>query len=408
MSQDMLSTIGIKDVKELFECIDKRAKINGLNLPDPLEELDVQKKLYALSKANKTDYINFLGGGSYKRFIPSAVSAVTQRWEFLSAYTPYQAEISQGSLQAMYEFQTMMCHLTNMDASNASVYDGASACAEAIMMACRINKRSKVWISKNINPNYREVIKTYLWAGDIEITEDENAQELACKLYQFPDYYGELTDIPAKKEKELIIAAVDVVAMALIEPPDADIIVGDFQSFGLPTNFGGPYGGFVACKDAYKRNLPGRVVGKTVDAEGKTAYTLTMQAREQHIKRERATSNICSNQALCALTATVYLFLTGEKGLKKIAQTSFDNAHKLAKALENKGYEVLSKNFFNEFVLKVPDSFSNSHNTAVAAFLDKMKENNILAGIEIDKNKILICTTELNDSIDLDTFVKLC
>lgn len=395
----MLEVLGIENVDELFECIAKDARIKGLNLPNAIDEMQAQKALKALSCANKTEYSCFLGGGSYRRFIPSAISAVTSRFEFLSAYTPYQAEISQGTLQAMYEFQTMMCNLTNMDASNASVYDGASACAEAILMACRITKRSRVWISKNINPNYLKVIETYLWAGDIELTEDENETELACKFYQFPNYFGELEKIPPKKEKELIIVSLDLVSMALLEPPEADIAVGDFQSFGLAPSFGGPYGGFVACKDAYKRNLVGRIVGKTVDAEGKTAYTLTMQAREQHIKRSKATSNICSNQAHAALTATVYLLLAGDEGLKKVAQASYDNAHTLAEKLSERGYEILSKNFFSEFVLKVPDSND---------FLDKMKKNNILAGIKIDENKILVATTEINDRADLDNYVKFC
>ncbi|GBF22807.1 glycine cleavage system protein P (pyridoxal-binding), N-terminal domain [Candidatus Gastranaerophilus sp. (ex Termes propinquus)] len=208
---EMLKRVGTESVEELFACIDKEARVSGLNLPEQINEMQAQKRLRALAGTNKVDYACFLGGGSYKRFIPSAISAVVSRFEFLSAYTPYQAEMSQGSLQAMYEFQTIICNLVNMDAANASVYDGASACAEAILMACRINKNAsqKVWISKKINPNYLNVIKTYLWAADIEIVENKADKDLTCKLFQFPNYFGELEDAPVKVGKELIIASLD-------------------------------------------------------------------------------------------------------------------------------------------------------------------------------------------------------
>jgi len=368
-------------------------------LEDAKDELEVQKIIEKIAKKNKNDYIYFLGGGSYKKFIPPAISAISQRFEFLSAYTPYQAEISQGTLKTMYDFQTMICKITNQDVSNASVYDGASACAEAILMTCRINKRNKAFVSSNINPNYLEVIKTYLWASGIELVVGEKPvqdDELACVLYQSPNYYGELEEMPQKNGKELIISCVDLSSLALFEPPNSDITVGDFQVLGIPMAFGGPYGGFVACKDAYKRQLPGRVVGKTVDKEGKEAFVLTLQAREQHIRREKATSNICSNQALVALCATVYMDLMGENGFIKVSQKSYDLAHKLAQSLKEKGYNVLSNNFFNEFVFEVKNADE---------FLENMRKNGILAGIKISDNKILTATTEMNDDDDIKAFL---
>ncbi|MBE7706012.1 MAG: aminomethyl-transferring glycine dehydrogenase subunit GcvPA [Cyanobacteria bacterium SIG30] len=398
-SQEMLEAINLATLEDLFSQIPDEARVPSLNLEDAKDELEVQKIIEKIAKKNKNDYIYFLGGGSYKKFIPPAISAISQRFEFLSAYTPYQAEISQGTLKTMYDFQTMICKITNQDVSNASVYDGASACAEAILMTCRINKRNKAFVSSNINPNYLEVIKTYLWASGIELVVGEKPvqdDELACVLYQSPNYYGELEEMPQKNGKELIISCVDLSSLALFEPPNSDITVGDFQVLGIPMAFGGPYGGFVACKDAYKRQLPGRVVGKTVDKEGKEAFVLTLQAREQHIRREKATSNICSNQALVALCATVYMDLMGENGFIKVSQKSYDLAHKLAQSLKEKGYNVLSNNFFNEFVFEVKNADE---------FLENMRKNGILAGIKISDNKILTATTEMNDDDDIKAFL---
>lgn len=394
----MLKDININSVDELFCDIKERARIKEFNMPAALSELQAQKKLKQLSKQNNTDYISFLGGGAYQRFIPSALADTASRWEFLSAYTPYQSEISQGSLQIMYEFQTMMCALTNQDVSNASVYDGASACAEAILMACRITKKHKAFVSKNLNPNYIEVIKTYMYGADVELIIDNDCADidLACKLYQTPDYFGEITQMPDKNADELIIACTDVMSLALIEPPLSDISVGDFQSLGLGLNFGGAYGGFICCRDKYKRQLPGRIAGKTLDKEGTDAYVLTLQTREQHIRREKATSNICSNQALMALSAVLYLSLLGQKGLREAAFMSYKNAHNLADGISKHGYKVLGQNFFNEFVFEVPNSDD---------FLARMKKHGILAGIKLDETKILTAATELNDQDEINEFL---
>lgn len=398
---EMLNSLGMKSFDELFKLIPNECKISSLNMGDPLSELQVQKKISKLASKNKTDLLCFMGGGAYKRFIPSAVNAVASRFEFLSAYTPYQAEISQGSLQIMYEFQTMMCNLTNMDVSNASVYDGATAAAEAILMAIRISKIPAAFVSNKVNPNYIDVIKTYLWAQNIELVISETLpqdKEFGAILYQFPNYFGELEEIPGKKGKELIIASVDLFSLANLEPPKADIITGDIQTLGLPLNFGGPYGGFIATKNTYKRQLPGRIAGKTKDRDGKDAYVLTLQAREQHIRREKATGNICSNQALCALMATVYLTVMGKNGIIEASNISYKNAHTLAEALIQKGYKILNKDFYNEFTLQMKPNLTTDK------FLNLMKEKGILAGIKIDDDKILVSTSEYLDNDDIEKY----
>lgn len=397
--QDMLKSIGVESMDEIFKIIPKDAQMTELNLKEGKDEIEAQKTLKNLSNANNTNYLCFLGGGAKKRYVPTLINDVASRFEFLSCYTPYQAEISQGSLQSMYEFQSMMCTLTNQDVSNASVYDGATACAEAILMSARLTKKNRVFVYDDINPNYLEVIKTYLWANDIELItgKETNDTELCAKLYQTPNKFGEWKDIPQKNSKELIIACVDLISLALIEPPQSDITVGDIQSLGIDLNFGGAYAGFITCKDAYKRQLPGRISGKTVDKNGKTAYCLTLQAREQHIRREKATSNICSNQALVAFCANLYLRKLGKTGLLKVAQKSFDNAHLLAEKMKELGFEIENTNFFDEFCANVGHS---------EKFLSFMKEKGILAGLKLDNQRILVCATELNDIEEIEKYIK--
>ena len=396
--KEMLSSINVSTIDEIFNSIPKEARMSNLALDSGHDEIEAQKEIKKLALQNKVSYLNFLGQGSRKRYIPACIKDVASRFEFLSCYTPYQAEISQGTLESMYEFQSMMCTLTNQDVSNASVYDAATACAEAILMAARITKKYKVFVDKNINPNYLEVIKTYLWASNIELIVDSDCADidLCAKLYQTPNKYGELVDIPKRNSKELIIACVDLMSMVLFEPPQSDITVGDVQSLGIDLNFGGAYAGFIACKDTYKRQLSGRICGKTIDKNGKTAYCLTLQAREQHIRREKATSNICSNQALIAFCANLYLRKTGKTNLIKIAQKSYDNAHKLARKLQDLGFELKNKEFFDEFTVNVGHS---------EKFLAHMKEQGILAGIKLDENNILVSTTELNDDVEINEYI---
>ena len=396
----MLENIGLKNIEDLFEQIPTSARIPELKLENPLSEMEVQKRIKALAKKNKTEYISFLGGGVYNKFIPAAISQVANRFEFLTAYTPYQAEIAQGTLQIMYEFQTMIARLTGMDIANATVYDGATACAEAILMAVRIKKSNKVLVSKNINPEYLDVIKTYTWAGDIEVEMfdelPENTADYACVLIQNPDFYGEIREI--KTVDTLLIVCTDISTLAILKPPvDADIVVADIQTLGMPMSFGGPHAGVIACREKYMRQMPGRLAGRTVDKDGEQAFTLTIQTREQHIKREKATSNICSNQALMGLWANLYLSLLGEKGFRQAGYLSAKNAHLLSQKLAAHGIKTLNKNFFNEFVIEVPDA---------DVFLAKLKEQNILGGLKLDDKKILVAATEMNTDEEIDLYVK--
>lgn len=397
--QEMLNAISCNSVDDLFKTLP--IKMTELKLDEPLSEMQTQKKVKTLAKKNNIDYVSFLGGGVYNKFIPAAIAQVAQRFEFLTAYTPYQPEISQGTLQVMYEFQTMICRLTGMDVSNASVYDGATACAEALSMAVRLKKKSKVLVSEKLNPEYKQVIKTYMWAANIELdwfeTLPENTADYSAVLIQNPDFYGEVTKLPSVDT--LLIVCTRLSALSILKPPvDADIVVGDIQELGIPMEFGGPHAGFLACKDKYVRQLPGRIAGRTVDADGNQAFTLTLQTREQHIRREKATSNICSNQALVALCATLYLSLLGEKGFKQTGIMSNNLAHKLSNKLAEKGIKTLNKEFYSEFLVEV----KNSDN-----FLAKLKENNIIGGLKIDETKVLISVTEMNTEEEIDTYVSL-
>lgn len=401
--KEMLESISKSNIDELFEEIPQKARMQSLDLPNALNEMQAQRVVKGLAKANNLDYIYFVGAGTYNKFIPAAVSQVAQRFEFLTAYTPYQPEIAQGTLQIMYEFQSLICRLTGMPVSNASMYDGASAAAEAVIMAKRVTKKNKVLISDTINPEYIKVIQTYAWANEIELemfdTMPENVSDYAGVVVQNPNFFGEIKEIK-KSEGALLIVITDVSSLAILTPPaeyGADIVVGDIQTLGIPMSFGGPHAGFMSCTEKLMRQLPGRLAGKTVDADGKTAYTLTIQTREQHIKREKATSNICSNQALIALCATLYLSLLGEKGFKQASYLSSKNAHDLAKKLEQKGYKVLSKDFYNEFLLNVEHADS---------FLTKLKEQNIIGGYKVDEKTILVCATEMNSPEDIELYVK--
>ena len=398
--EKMLQEISCSSVDDLFKQIP--VKFKNFDMANPLSELETQRKIKALAKKNKTEYANFMGGGVYNKFILAAVNYVAQRFEFLTAYTPYQPEISQGTLQIIYEYQTMISRLTGMDIANASMYDGGSACAEAVLMAHRIakGKKNKALISNRLNPEYKDVIKTYCWAQDIELEWfdeiPEDISEYFAVLVQYPDYYGEITHI--KKLDTTLIVCANLSALSVIEPPrEADIVVGDIQPLGIPMNFGGPHAGYMACKETYMRQMPGRLVGRTVDADGKQAFTLTIQTREQHIKREKATSNICSNQSLIALSATLYLSLIGEKGFKQTGIISANLAHALSKMLNGKGIRTMNKNFFNEFVVEVEDADN---------YLAKLKEANILGGIKLDDRRVLVCATEMNTEEDILNYIE--
>ena len=398
--KQMLDEISLASVDDLFKQIP--VKFKDFNLYNPKSEMEAQKEIKKLARKNKTEYANFLGGGVYNKFIPACVNYIAQRFEFLTAYTPYQPEISQGTLQIIYEYQTMISRLTGMDIANASMYDGGSACAEAILMAHRIakGKKNKALVSNLLNPEYKEVVKTYTWAQGIDIEWfdelPENTTDYCCVLVQYPDYYGEVRALV--KPDTLFIVCANLSALAVIKPPvEADIVVGDIQPLGVSMSFGGPHAGYMACKEAYMRQLPGRLVGRTVDADGEQAFTLTIQTREQHIKREKATSNICSNQSLVALSATLYLSLLGEKGFREASILSANMAHALSKMLNGKGVRTMNKNFFNEFVVEVEDADK---------YLSTLKDANILGGIKLDDRRILVCATEMNTEEEILDYIE--
>lgn len=401
-TQEMCEAIGISKVEDLFKQIPQSVRMSELDLPEGLSEMETQRKVKNLAKSNKSDFISFLGGGIYNKFVPACINQVASRFEFNTAYTPYQPEISQGTLQVMYEFQTMICRLTGMDISNATVYDAGTACAEAILMACRISKKYKVCVLNSLNPEYKRVIETYTNSQGIEVDwVDEIPQatkDYAGVLVQTPNYYGEI--IQPKEVECLSIICCDPSSLAILKTPaemGADIAVGDIQTLGIPMNFGGPSAGFIACREKLMRQLSGRLAGRTVDKDGKQAFCLTIQTREQHIKREKATSNICSNQALIGLCATLYLSVMGNKGFRQASYLSTKNAHILADKLKEKGYKILNTNFFNEFVLEVPNADD---------FLARLENNNILGGIKLDDKKILVATTEMISDEDIDLYIK--
>lgn len=414
--EEMLREIGEKSLDDLYSAVDKKALMSALDLPEALSEFETRKKIKSISGKNAVDYDCFIGAGAYKRFIPAAVSQISSRFEFNTAYTPYQPEISQGTLQVIYEFQSMICDLTGMEVCNASVYDGGNACAEAMLMATRISGKKKILVSGCINPQYMEVIKTYAHAGDIDVeivgkkdfrtditvvNEKLSTGEYSGVIIQNPNFFGSLEDCEKieKSPKSLLVVDVEMMSLAALKKPseyNADIVVGDVQSFGNELSFGGPYAGFIATLDKNKRQLPGRIVGRTLDSDGKQAFTLTLQAREQHIRREKATSNICSNQGLAILNAVVYLSLTGKKGITQAAYLSAKNAHLLADGLKNKGFKILNDGYFNEFVLEVRSSDD---------FISEMKKHNILAGYKLNDKQILVCTTEVNTKEEIENYI---
>lgn len=400
VKKEMLESINVSSVEDLFKQIPQKARMGELGFEKPLSEMEVQKRIKSIAKKNNTDYVTFLGAGAYNKFIPACISQVANRFEFLTAYTPYQPEISQGTLQVMYEFQTMICRLTGMDISNATMYDAASACAEAVLMAVRVAKKNKVLVSNNLNPEYIDVIKTYCWANQIELNLfdilPQDTKDYACVLIQNPDFYGEITQIT--KPDCLLAVCVEISSLGILKPPsDADIVVGDIQTLGIPVSFGGPHAGFIACKEKFMRQIPGRLAGRTVDADGNPAYCLTIQTREQHIKREKATSNICSNQALMGLCATLYVTLLGEEGFRQASYLSAKRAHQLSEKLAEKGIKTLNKQFFNEFVIEVENADK---------VLSQLKQNGITGGLKLDNNKILVAATEMNTEEDINAYVK--
>jgi len=429
--QKLMQNLGIDDIEELFTDIPAEIKIEGqLPLERPQSELEVKRRLRELSAANEdlTDYTSFLGAGVYDHYMPSTIDHILSRSEFYTAYTPYQAEISQGYLQAIFEYQTMICELTGMDVANASMYDGASALAEAALMAiaAKRRRRTEIVISAAVNPQSKEVVSTYCRANDLTLTEvdfkagstapetlaETVSEETAAVLVQNPNFFGQLEDLEelaavTHEQKALFVVNADPISLGLLEAPGklgADIVVGEGQSLGNPLNFGGPHFGFFAATERYMRKMPGRIVGATEDTDGKRGFALTLQTREQHIRRERATSNICSNQALNALAATVYLTLLGPTGLREAAEKSFQKAHYAANRItELEGYELLFAGpYVKEFAVKLPISAHKLN--------DKLRAEGIIGGYDLSRdyqleNSLLVAVTEKRTKAEIDNLL---
>lgn len=418
---EMCRAIGLSDLSGLYA--DAPAQLilpDGPDIPAGRSELEVRRVMESLASKNKVYRTVFRGAGAYRHYIPAVVDFITSKETFLTAYTPYQAEISQGVLQSIFEYQTMICELTGMAVSNASVYDGATAAGEAVAM-CRERKRGKTLISAAAPPDVIETVKTYCWAtgNEVElIPEKDGATDLealrqmlddstACVYLQQPSFYGVLED--CEKAAELshtagakLIVGINPIAAAVLKTPGecgADIAVGDGQPLGMPLSFGGPYLGFMATTSAMTRKLPGRIVGETADADGRRAYVLTLQAREQHIRREKASSNICSNQALCAMKAAVYMAAMGPGGMNETARQCVSKAHYLAAELSKVGFTLKNKGeFFHEFVTVCPAD--------VDGLMNHLSENSVLGGLPVEGG-ILWCATELNTREEIDALVGL-
>lgn len=379
--REMLAAIGISSIDDLFSDIPEAVRFRGkMNIPGPLSEDELAKTLesMAASCGDVRKYVCFLGGGAYDHFIPSVVGHVAGRSEFYTAYTPYQPEVSQAVLQSIFEYQTMTCQLMEMDVGNASMYDGATAAVEAALLAAWVTRRKKVVVSRAVHPEYRAVLKTYMNATEMEVievglndlvTDMEDLRckvsgDVACAILQNPNFFGYLEDMGrasaiAHSEGALFVAAVDPISLGILKPPgryDADVAVSEGQCLGNRLGFGGPYLGVFTAKERYLRRMPGRIVGETVDAEGSRGFVLTLQTREQHIRRERATSNICSNEALCALAATVYLAALGKQGMRELAYLCAQKAHYLHDRLCSlPGFSPgSSAPFFKEFTVRTP------------------------------------------------------
>ena len=421
IKKEMLSDIGVDSYKDLFTDIPEKYRFPDLNLPTPTSELDLKNELFKIANKNSIpgEYSSFLGAGAYRHFIPSVVKQITSRSEFMTSYTPYQPEVSQGTLQAHFEFQSMVCELTDMEVANAGMYDGATSAAEAVLMACRINKKFKVEIVGAVSPLYADVIKTLTQATGIEISynnietilNNDDDDGPACYVIQQPNFLGEISDLEqlkilSNKNNALLIVISEPMFLSMYQTPsyyNADIVVAEGQPFGVSLTYGGPYAGLFACKKDYIRQLPGRIVGETVDSNNKKGYVLTLQTREQHIKRERATSNICTSVGLIALMSTVYMALQGKKGLKHLAELCYHKSHYAAEKINKlPGFQVQTNNFFKEFTISSPVS--------VKELNEHLHKNKIIGGYDVSnfiKNGMLLAITEMNSKEEIDNLITI-
>jgi glycine dehydrogenase subunit 1 len=428
--QQMLAAIGVTTIEDLFEAVPASHRFPKLNLPSALSEMEIVREMTALAEVNEHggDYAIFRGAGAYHHFTPSVVNHILMRGEFYTAYTPYQPEVSQGTLQAIFEYQSMMCALTGMDAANASHYDGATSLAEAVTMATQVHrgKRNKFIFSNGVNPQYREVVRTYNQGRDLQFVGDDQPRTIseliemldndtAMVAVQYPNFFGQIEDLTKLAEAvhqvgALLCVVANPIALGMLKSPGemgADVVVGEAQPLGVPLSFGGPYLGFFATRTEYVRKIAGRIVGETLDVDGKRAYVMTLRPREQDIRREKASSNICTNQGLMALAACVYLSLMGRNGLKKVAELNYHRAHYAAAQIDKlPGYKVLREQaFFNEFVVKCLKPVSEINEALIG--------EGIVGGYDLGqdyphlKDHMLIAVTEMNTKEEIDALVAL-
>ena len=426
--QHMLNVIGVASTDDLFAPVPESLRLNALNLPPGISEMEAMAFAQTLTDQGRETTLSFLGGGAYDHFSPSVVDAIISRGEFFTAYTPYQPEVSQGTLRAIFEFQSMICELTNMEVANASMYDGASALAEAVLMSVRLNNRTRVLLPRSLHPFYRQVVATYVRGIDLELVDipwsDSGTLDIAALkrelndntaavVVQNPNFLGVLESLDEigdliNNTRTAFIACVNPISLSAIRPPGdfgADIVVGDGQPLGLPLSYGGPYVGFFASRESHVRKMPGRICGQTTDVDGKRGFVLTLQTREQHIRRERATSNICTNQTLCATAATVYLSSVGPQGFREVGELNWHQSHRALQTLTalDGVRQKFSGPVFNEFVLETDRKASD--------VLTALQHQGIEAGIDLGRfypeleNCILTCITEKRTDADIDRLI---
>ena len=414
----MLDAIGVDSVDDLFSDIPAEHRNPELDLPAPTSELELRREIEAMAAENVTPgrYSSFLGGGSYRHFVPAVVRQIASRSEFMTSYTPYQPEVSQGTLQAHYEFQSMVCQLTGMEVANAGMYDGSTSMAEAVLMAARLTRRDRVAVLDTVSPYYRDVLATYVQAPGLRIDtvppgDDTLAEDTACLVVQQPGFLGYVEDLEVLSRRAhdrgaLLIVVADPISLAMFRPPgdyDADIVVAEGQPLGIAPTYGGPYVGIFACKQRYVRQMPGRIVGRTVDSRGRTGYVLTLQAREQHIRREKATSNICTSVGLIALMSAVYMASQGKRGLRHVAELCYHKAHYAASLIQDiPGYSLpIDGTFFREFVVRCPKPPEETNRLLL--------ERGIIGGLDVSDqvpNGMLICCTEVNSREEIDSLAR--
>jgi len=430
--EEMLQTIGVSSIKELFKAIPDGFRLKqDMDLPEGLSEMELLKLVKEKAEKNTSlsDCISFLGAGAYDHYLPSIIDHLISRSEYYTAYTPYQAELSQGTLQAIYEYQSMICELTGMDAANASLLDGGSALGEAVLMASRITRKQKVFISQAVHPAYREVARTYGSGSSLEFIEATLAgtatdyeklktmidEDVGAVVVQYPNFFGTIEELDKIQEvvsdfkRTLLIVVANPIALGILKPPsefDADIVVGEGQVLGNSISYGGPYLGYMAVRKKYLRQMPGRIVGATADAEGKRGYVMTLQTREQHIRRGKATSNICTKEALNALAATVYMAVMGRAGIKELAKQSVKKAHYLADGISSlRGYQIINQgNFFHEFLFSSP--------LPAAELKQRLRKRGIIAGLDLSRmasplKGLLVCVTEKRTKEEIDKYLNV-